>query len=742
MDPKDKRSLCKSQVAIVADLEPKDVLEYLLEDGVLTENDVELISNGKTRRERCQLLLSMLPKRGPSAYGSFRKALRAENLYPNLDEILSAGKRDFQDTMHRTKIHDNEETEVKSEDILSDDEETDFKSVAEVRRVCDKCISFIPQMDEDSEFWNLCRKYCCLLLDNIEPVDIYDLHFQEQILGDDDFERIRGGSTRKERCKIMLQLLADSQNERVVPVFKKSLKKKYTYILDVIDKNAVETNQTSSCMHVQEIMDGSPIEKQRSLAQSSANSTKTTSERESEIKHNQIDGAVPILTSRESETEYNQIDGAVPILTSRESETEYNQIDGAVPILTSRLQGELRSHNGVKDRQKGYAHVMMALSSDSDIDEHVPKSRKKLRKTQKGNKVDTACNYQNTVVPDQSETKVSSILTIHPGAVAPFHLPNKRLIVTFNFLSTMINQGNFEKFESLSSDLRKKYHREPDMQCLLGYLHASRDLFRTDFESAKKHINSSLEIAPKTSNPKYFTLELFTAKTRMYITQKKLEKLQETLDDAKMMIETDPVGCTGRAAGWLYMNDARNLTAQIAMLNFRKEQSFHTYTWLHEKAKTSFQKALTNFQQDGGKDGPFGFGYALCRLVILLLRCGDNGLTMNVLSPPKEDVKRASELLEQLENSQIAIPKILEVHYLLAKSDYQFRRGNTVRALEHAQSACNLSTELNMREFTEHAHNRLVFLKTKNSLIIEEVDEEEINQILLGESSDTDLKSE
>jgi hypothetical protein len=60
-----------------------------------------------------------------------------------------------------------------------------------------------------------------------------------------------------------------------------------------------------------------------------------------------------------------------------------------------------------------------------------------------------------------------------------------------------------------------------------------------------------------------------------------------------------------------------------------------SYTILHKRAVASFQKALTNFQRDGGKDGPFGFGYALCRLAILLLRCGDNGRTMDILIPPK-----------------------------------------------------------------------------------------------------------
>ncbi|KAK3596775.1 hypothetical protein CHS0354_038776 [Potamilus streckersoni] len=188
----------------------------------------------------------------------------------------------------------------------------------------------------------------------------------------------------------------------------------------------------------------------------------------------------------------------------------------------------------------------------------------------------------------------------------------------------------------------------------------------------KKPVSSALEMVTRTSNPKYITLELFTVKARIYIMRKKMKKLQEIIDDAKMIIEADPVGCTGRAVGWLYLNESRGIMIQTGILNFGKKRSYDTYSWLHEKAKVSLMKELTNFQEDGGKDGPFGFGYAQCLLVILLLRCGENGLTMGVLTPPEEDVKQAGDLLQQFENSEILISKILEEDYYVAKSDYQY----------------------------------------------------------------------
>jgi predicted NAD-dependent protein-ADP-ribosyltransferase YbiA (DUF1768 family) len=76
------------------------------------------------------------------------------------------------------------------------------------------------------------------------------------------------------------------------------------------------------------------------------------------------------------------------------------------------------------------------------------------------------------------------------------------------------------------------------------------------------------------------------------------------------------------------------------------------------------------------------------------------------------------------------------MHFVLGKCDYQFRRGNTTRSLEYAAVAYNVAFELNLLEFTEHAHNRCVFLQTKTPILIDDVSEEEFTSILFGENSD------
>ena len=175
------------------------------------------------------------------------------------------------------------------------------------------------------------------------------------------------------------------------------------------------------------------------------------------------------------------------------------------------------------------------------------------------------------------------------------------------------------------------------------------------------------------------------------------------------------------------MNDGRNKTAQITLLNFNsgKPSTISAYNKLFRAAKESFLKALTNFEKDGGKDGPFGTGYAVCRLAILLLQCGDNGSTMDILVPKEDDINTAGKYLQNLEDSDIPMNKILSLHYLLAKSDYQFRRGNVTRALEHGNAALQVSEELNLMEFVEHAHNRVLTLQKKSPVIVTEISNEE-----------------
>ena len=821
--------LRRCHVDLVQDLEPKHVLDRLYQDGILTDNDLELIQAEKSARGRCQVLLSMLPTRGPSAYGSFQRALR-ETSYSHLGDVLD--KIEEHKTAKNFKVPQvNDVTDEKSVKLTNGKTVTDENKLI----ICEKCKTFLEAKLEpvstNGGFLSVLRKYACLLMHNIEPKELIDEFYQRMLLNDDQCERIRVSITRRDRCEVFFEELVKGQSECVLSVLLESLNKKYSYIVDkladamrnkqsvgksrkgqiqVLRKliqiqngtdlkkidNDIDSFQTVSeniklghapkevgsvvdldniAMHIKEplksVSDSS--QKSRALEQCEVNGSEVISRKE-RTKSDDLGMPDFILDSdfvnvhamkddtidfEEHGHEINHADENVNIsfkdfslTVLKESEFKFradsndslDQPDGTVMLTphgifidkTNHSNGSVKKigdKKGVKSKQSVSARKSQ-YRNNAKRKTTVSQNKEKYRPLN----ADTngSSENKNVIENDEIDRNKESMQIATLGSTTP-NEPSKRLSFAFNHLSTLINEGNFERFDVLSHRLRERFPTDFDMQCIVGYLKTSRDLFLTNFDSAKQTINSTLELVPKTSNPRYFTLELFTAKTRMYITQKKLEKLQSTLDDAMMILETDPVGCTGRAAGWLYINDARNQTAKLSVLNLSKPNALKVYGQLFERAKTSFKRSMTNFKNDGGKDGPFGFGYALCRLVILLLRCGDNGMTMNSLNPLPEDIDAAEQYLKNLEDSEIAMAKILDMHYRLAKCDYYFRLENTVRALENAEMAYGLASELQLLEFTEHAHNRLKFLRSRSKLKVKELNDDEVDKILFGESTET-----
>ncbi|KAK3730113.1 hypothetical protein QZH41_013737 [Actinostola sp. cb2023] len=75
MNKEHKTLLRKNRVALVEDLEPRPVLNSLYQEGILSENDLELLRSLATRREKVEKILDTLPRRGPSAFEAFYKAL-------------------------------------------------------------------------------------------------------------------------------------------------------------------------------------------------------------------------------------------------------------------------------------------------------------------------------------------------------------------------------------------------------------------------------------------------------------------------------------------------------------------------------------------------------------------------------------------------------------------------------------------------------------------------------------------
>jgi hypothetical protein len=178
MNGTDKNNLRTNQVYLVNNLEATDILDYLLEDGVLTENDCELISNSKTRRERAQILLAMLPTRGPTAYGSFQRA-------------LGIGKYDF--LQEKLSFVDKEEN--KENDLCSDDVNRKSHDSQRYMEIISGC---------KNQTLQVCLKQCVsLIIENVEPMDIIDHFYQEQLISADSLELVKIDKTRKEKWSMI-----------------------------------------------------------------------------------------------------------------------------------------------------------------------------------------------------------------------------------------------------------------------------------------------------------------------------------------------------------------------------------------------------------------------------------------------------------------------------------------------------------------------------------------------------------
>ena len=88
MEKKHRDLIRKNRVALVADLEPLPLSNYLYQEGVLSENDLDNIRAERTRSAQAEKLLDTLPKRGPKAFDTFCCALGETDGQGHLGDLL------------------------------------------------------------------------------------------------------------------------------------------------------------------------------------------------------------------------------------------------------------------------------------------------------------------------------------------------------------------------------------------------------------------------------------------------------------------------------------------------------------------------------------------------------------------------------------------------------------------------------------------------------------------------------
>ncbi|KAG7454364.1 hypothetical protein MATL_G00258890 [Megalops atlanticus] len=82
MDPKHKEFLRKHRLDLSNQiLTDETIVQYLYQEGILTESQVEEIQAQTTNKKKTFKLLDILPTRGPHAFGAFLKSLEEEFIW-------------------------------------------------------------------------------------------------------------------------------------------------------------------------------------------------------------------------------------------------------------------------------------------------------------------------------------------------------------------------------------------------------------------------------------------------------------------------------------------------------------------------------------------------------------------------------------------------------------------------------------------------------------------------------------
>lgn len=75
MDKRHKNLLRRNRLALVQDLEAIRLLNYLFQEEIFSENDLDSVKVERTRTSQAEMLLDILPRRGPKAFDAFCRAL-------------------------------------------------------------------------------------------------------------------------------------------------------------------------------------------------------------------------------------------------------------------------------------------------------------------------------------------------------------------------------------------------------------------------------------------------------------------------------------------------------------------------------------------------------------------------------------------------------------------------------------------------------------------------------------------
>ncbi|XP_046558046.1 uncharacterized protein LOC124267175 [Haliotis rubra] len=285
---------------------------------------------------------------------------------------------------------------------------------------------------------------------------------------------------------------------------------------------------------------------------------------------------------------------------------------------------------------------------------------------------------------------------------------DRRVHRVFNILSNPLNKGDYSQFRDNSQKLMSCCRCPADVRFTVFYLQCCEALFQNDLSRTKVLCEEASKLLQHTSNPLGFSVDILSKKAWRYFKLNKLSKLESCLRDAMQLIHQDPLSCSGKAAGWIYVDHARLLTSVLAAASPRRSHN------LRQQALRSLEEAIEHFKRENSNDGLFGQSVAFVKYASLLLQCGEN-MQFSGMNLTPSSVDKAKDVLRFVEESELGVPEILRVTYYTAMSDLRYRQQNVQRALEYATDASELSGRLGMSQEQRHAVTRVDFYQAQRS---------------------------
>ena len=270
----------------------------------------------------------------------------------------------------------------------------------------------------------------------------------------------------------------------------------------------------------------------------------------------------------------------------------------------------------------------------------------------------------------------------------------ERSVSVVNQLQSLRNDGKWDDFDKLSSDLLLKLS-DIDSQIIIKLEQSVGALYRKDFEGSLKFIDESFELIPQAINVPFLAGRGYGYRAGVARRQKNL----------------------GEAVSLLHLAEQNNRACSINLdtsnIAYEKASVLLDFIGLSpQKSLKQVREALGNLEKCIDvcmkleiEDNDLS-RFAFIKIAMLLLDCRTDASRERVLSD--EFIKKSQECLIRLETKYWSeIAEGAKVQFYLASSDLQYRKGNFMEAERFARLARDMAKDLGFTTEISLAQERL-----------------------------------